>query len=194
MMEEWDNESEVTTTDPIRLDDRTQAPERFGADFLTELRRILIQYVKPFTRNFIEWGSGHTTATIIGMREQLGLEAFFSMEHNRDYLAKVVAQLPAWSGFHPVYCDLRGPKRNDRDPEYNYSTWPLSLGRRFDFILIDGRRRLECAFVASLMSHQETIVALHDYRRTRYQPVTALFDIVEDGPQFRVLRPKRPKA
>jgi hypothetical protein len=44
------------------------------------------------------------------------------------------------------------------------------------------------------MSHHETIVALHDYRRTRYQPVTALFDIVEDGPQFRVLRPKRPKA
>jgi hypothetical protein len=31
-------------------------------------------------------------------------------------------------------------------------------------------------------------VALHDYRRARYQPVRALYDVIEDGTQFRVMR------
>ena len=34
------------------------------------------------------------------------------------------------------------------------------------------------------------IVVLHDYRRRRYDMVRVLFDIVEDGSQFRVMRPK----
>jgi hypothetical protein len=48
---------------------------------------------------------------------------------------------------------------------------------------------MECAMVATLVSHSGTIVILHDYRRARYQSVRLLFDIIEDGPQFRVMRP-----
>jgi hypothetical protein len=47
---------------------------------------------------------------------------------------------------------------------------------------------MECAFVASVLSHAATAVVIHDYRRARYQPVLALFDVVEDGEEFRVLR------
>jgi hypothetical protein len=85
--------------------------------------------------------------------------------------------------------DLIGPKLSDRDPELNYAMLPLGWGRKFDFIYIDGRRRMECAMVATLVSHSGTIVILHDYRRARYQSVRLLFDIIEDGPQFRVMRP-----
>lgn len=161
----------------------------YGADYLTELRRVLLQYVKPVTRSYLEWGAGNTTLAILQMRSLLPVDDFFSIDDNQAYLDELVPQLPRWSGFHPVCRDLIGPKLSDRDPELNYSTWPLSLGRRFDFIFIDGRRRLECAFVASQqLCHPETIVALHDYRRARYQPVRALYDIVEDGTQFRVMR------
>ena len=34
-------------------------------------------------------------------------------------------------------------------------------------------------------------IVIHDYRRGRYQLVKALFDIVEDGPQFRVMKTRR---
>jgi hypothetical protein len=160
----------------------------YGADYLTELRRVLVQYVKPVTRSYLDWGAGNTTLAILQMRDTLPVDDFFSIDDNQTYLDELVAQLPRWSGFHPVRRDLMGPKLSDRDTELNYSTWPLSLGRTFDFIFIDGRRRLECAFVASQLCHAETIVVMHDYRRARYQPVKALYDIVEDGTQFRVMR------
>jgi hypothetical protein len=127
--------------------------------------------VKPVTRTYLEWGAGHTTFSILRTRESLTLDDFFCIDDNQAYLDEVVRQLPAWSGFHPVCLDLMGPKLNDRDPELNYSTWPLSLNRTFDFIFIDGRRRMECAFIASLLCHSETVVVLHDYRRLRYQPI-----------------------
>ena len=49
---------------------------------------------------------------------------------------------------------------------------------------------MECALVASLLCHEDSVVLLHDYRRARYQVARAFYDIVEDGPQFRVMRPK----
>lgn len=159
----------------------------YGSDYLSEFRRILSQ-VKPVTRSFLEWGAGHTTLAVLQMRESLPVDHFLSIDHNQAYLNRLVSQLPAWNGFHPVCRDLTGPTLNEPDDEFTYSTYPLSWKRRFDFIFIDGRRRLECAFVATLLCHPESLVVLHDYRRARYQPVKALYDIVEDGSQFRVMR------
>lgn len=165
-----------------------RSSESWGLDYLPEFWRILHQYVKPTTGVFLEWGAGNTTLAIIQWRRSLGIDRFYSIEHDATYLAELVPQFPPWSGFRPLCADLIGPKLSDRDAELNYSTLPLTLEPQFDFIFIDGRRRLECAFVASLLCHPATIVALHDYRRTRYQPMKALFDVVEDGPQFRVMR------
>jgi len=67
---------------------------------------------------------------------------------------------------------------------------PISFGGKFDFIFIDGRRRMECAFVAALLASEDAVIVIHDYRRNRYQTILSLFDVVEDGPQFRVLRVK----
>jgi hypothetical protein len=92
---------------------------------------------------------------------------FFSIDDNKDYLDQLVAQPRSGIELFQLPARLRPP---------------------FDFIFIDGRRRLECALVASLLCHPDTVVVLHDYRRSRYQPVKVIYDIVEDGPQFRVMR------
>ena len=160
----------------------------YGADYLSEFQRILLHQVRPQTRAYLEWGTGHTTLAMLELRNQLAIDNLFSIEDNQSFLDQLLPQLPQWSGFHPICLDLQGPKLGDRDPELNYSTWPLSLKRKFDFIFIDGRRRMECAFIATLLCHADTIVMLHDYRRARYQPIKALYDIVEDGSQFRVMR------
>jgi len=170
---------------------KSRSSDAFGPDYLSEFRRVLQQHVKPVTRAFLEWGTGNTTLAIIEWRDSLAVDNFFSIDHNATYLDELVRQLPQWSGFHPLCADLSGPLLNDRDPELNYSTLPLSLGLQFDFIFIDGRRRLECAFIAAQMCHEASVVVLHDYRRRRYQPIKALYDIVEDGSQFRVMRPRR---
>jgi hypothetical protein len=170
---------------------QVRSSEAYGLDYLSELRRILTQFVKPVTRLYLEWGSGNTTLAIVEWHNTLPVDAFYSIDHDSAYLDDLITQIPPWTGFHPICADLMGPKASDRDPEFNYSTLPLSLASQFDFILIDGRRRLECAFIASLISHPDTMIALHDYRRVRYQPVKALFEIIEDGSQFRVMRPRR---
>ncbi len=160
-------------------------------NYLSEFQRILLQHVKPDTRAYLEWGMGHTTLAILELRDRLAIDNLFSIDDSQPFLDQLLPQLAVEPAFHPICLDLRGPMFGDRDPELNYSTWPLSLKRKFDFIFIDGRRRMECAFMATLLCHSETIVMLHDYRRARYQPIKALYDIVEDGSQFRVMRPRK---
>jgi hypothetical protein len=176
----------------IQFETRRRSSKAYGEDYLTELRRIITAHVRPVTGAFLEWGAGHTTLALAGMREALAIASLDTIDDNEAYLATICGQMPAWPEFKAHYADLMGPKLSNRDPEPNYSTLPLSWGRTFDFIYIDGRRRVECAFIATLVSHPDTIVAMHDYRRGRYQPVKALYDIVEDGSQFRVMKPKAP--
>ena len=173
----------------IEYQGQARSSDAYGCNYLSELRRVLFQYGRPQTRNYLEWGAGNTTLAIATMRHQLGLERLDTIDDNADYLAAIREQVPPWPGFEAHAADLIGPKLSDRDPELNYATLPLSWGRQFDFIYIDGRRRMECAMVASLIGHPGTVVILHDYRRARYQSVRLLFDIIEDGPQFRVMRP-----
>ena len=172
----------------LQLGSRLVRSTRYGADYLSEFQRIILAHVQPVTRAFLEWGAGHTTLAIAQMRHELSVDSLTTIDDNPEYLAAIAAQMAAWPGFQGHCADLMGPKLSDRDPEPNYATLPLSWGRQFDFIYIDGRRRLECALVAALLSHPHTIVAMHDYRRARYQPVKALFDIIEDGSQFRVMK------
>jgi hypothetical protein len=134
---------------------------------------------------------GNSTHFFIDQREALGLGALFSIDHAPDYFSALTQTLPRWEGFHSFCIDLRGPKQSDRDPELNFATYPLSFDTSFDIIFIDGRRRMECALTAAQLCRADTIVMLHDYRRARYQGVRVLFDIVEDGTQFRVMKLRR---
>jgi hypothetical protein len=135
----------------IEYQGQARSSDAYGCNYLSELRRVLFQYGRPQTRNYLEWGAGNTTLAIATMRHQLGLERLDTIDDNADYLAAIREQVPPWPGFEAHAADLIGPKLSDRDPELNYATLPLSWGRQFDFIYIDGRRRMECAMVASLI-------------------------------------------
>jgi len=174
----------------LQFANAVRSSRAYGEDYLSEIDRIIRSHVPPAPINALEWGMGHTTLFLAEHREHYGLAGLVSIDHDRDYLERVVAQLPAWSGLLALHGDLMGPKRSDRDPEPNYATLALTLGRRFDFIYIDGRRRLECALVATQICTPGGIVVLHDYRRRRYDLVKVLYDVVEEGSQFRVMRPK----
>nr|WP_312162082.1 hypothetical protein [Brevundimonas diminuta] len=163
---------------------------QYGSDYSSEFRRILQTYVPLSARNYLEWGAGYTTKMMVEHIGQSGADMFVTIDNNASYLGDVVKDIKC-SYINPVSISIDGPCLNDRDKGYNYSSYPLSLNRKFDFIFIDGRRRVECSFVASLLCHDETIVVMHDYRRERYQSVRALYNVVEDGVQFRVMKRRR---
>ena len=117
------------TENSITVGGITRSSRAYGDDYLTELRRVLTQHVKPVTRAWLEWGAGNTTLAIHQLHETLPVDDFFSIDNSQAYLDELAAQLPPWNGFHPVCLDLVGPKLSDRDLELAYSTWPLSLGR-----------------------------------------------------------------
>ena len=87
----------------------------------------------------------------------------------------------------PFAVDLAGPL-SPVSMEPNYATLPMTLLRGWDLIVIDGRRRLECALVANVVAFPDTLIALHDYRRERYALVRTILDVVEDLPEYRLMR------
>lgn len=166
-----------------------QNPEQYGKAYDTEFRRVLAQYAEQAT-SFLEWGAGYTTQMTIEHIGDRPVDMFLTIDDNKSYLDKVVEKYSDRSYLMAKAMSLTGPCEHDRDTGVNYSTFPLTVRRSFDFIFIDGRRRMECAMMALALSGPESIIVIHDYRRTRYQPVLALYRIIEDGPQFRVLAPR----
>ena len=164
-------------------------PDFYGADFLLELRRIVESYAPRKTNYFLEWGSGLSTLLLAEIvTERRG--HLVTIDNDPPYLEAVSKAVQDQSVITALALDLIGARNNQSDPELNYSTQPLSFDRNFDFILIDGRRRLECAYSSLLLVERDSVVVLHDYRRTRYQVVHSFYDTIEAGPQFLVMRPK----
>jgi hypothetical protein len=193
-----DKAEHTMTTATVQSDDfgfkfrRTRiSPQHYGPVYIPEYQRVLGAHVREGTVNVLEWGSGLTTQIMARHLERLpGVELFLTIDEDPVFQRAIFAKRARPAFLKDVTMELRGSCHSPADPALNYSTFPLSFGRKFDFIFIDGRRRMECAFMAALLSHENTTIVLHDYRRYRYQPVTALFDIVEDGPEFRVMRPR----
>jgi hypothetical protein len=62
----------------------------------------------------------------------------------------------------------------------------------YDFVLIDGRFRVQCALAAAAFAGPETLIGIHDYpRRSHYHVVEKYFDTVERAGDLHVFR-KRP--
>lgn len=166
-----------------------QNPEQYGQAYDTEFRRVLRQYAGEAT-TFLEWGAGYTTRMTIEHIGDRPVDLFLTIDHNKSYLDKVVEEYTDCAYLQSKAMSLEGPCVDDRDTGLNYATFPFTAGRTFDFIFIDGRRRMECAMMALALSNPDSIIVIHDYRRTRYQPLLAFYRIIEDGPQFRVVAPR----
>jgi hypothetical protein len=167
---------------------------QYGSDYISSLKQILTRHLPNGARFVLEWGSGLTTLLFSDLGTSWNTEFFLTIDNHKPYQESVFGKRPIPPFVRMVALDIDGPSTSQRDPELNYSSHPLSLRRKFDLIFIDGRRRVECALIAALVSHPESLVVLHDYRRGRYQAVHALFDILEDGSQFRVMRIRKGMA
>lgn len=138
--------------------------------------------------DFLEWGAGCSTLFFQELARHHG-GTLLSVEHDQKYFKSIEKKLN-YPGAKIVLQDLEGPRQSQSDQGYNYATYPISKGKKYDVILIDGRRRVECAVAALLCAHKDTVILIHDYRRLRYQLVNLFYD-VEDGVQFRKLKPKK---
>jgi hypothetical protein len=145
-----------------------------------------------FGGSIVEWGSGLSTlmlADLIATRADCRL---LTIDDFADWQYAVMKTMPTRSNVIMACTDLAGPRRDQLDPQLGYATLPLALPEIAPpkLIVIDGRRRLECAASAALLADAGTIVTLHDFRRSRYLPMLGLYDIVADRLQYREMRIK----
>lgn len=162
----------------------------YGPGYLDELRKVATRALVDGGW-VLEWGSGVSTlmlADMIAPRDDCKL---VTIDDNESYLQAVLDAMPDKRNVMAVSSDLSGASRNQADQGLGYSTVPFALAHPapWKLIAIDGRRRMECAFMALLLATEDTTIILHDYRRLRYQPILGLCDIISDQPQYRVMRP-----
>lgn len=115
----------------------------------------------------LEWGPGRSTELMLaGGAEGSRL---VSIEHDPRWVGEIRTKLGTVERW-----DLRQVPCTDRDS--SYATCALDLGRKFDLIFIDGRRRVECLLVALRVVRKGHLILMHDFCRKNYQR------LVEDLP------------
>lgn len=135
----------------------------------------ILRNLRP--KNCLEWGSGYGTMYFPGL---LGNDATWTaVEHHSEWAAKVreMNRRPNVSVFH-VAPNAAAWTDPDNDGAYadlkDYIEFPERLGT-FDFILVDGRARVECMKKALGLLSEKGILVLHDANRTWYHEAFELF-------------------
>ncbi|MHA7066864.1 hypothetical protein [Azospirillum argentinense] len=170
--------------------DKTISSDSYGRTYLSLFISSIIKHIRPRGGAFLEWGSGLTSILLADLCRAYGASRFITMDTYGEYQRAVEEALPPDIKVDAVIMDVTGPCQNQQDTGLNYSTYPLSTGECCDLVFIDGRRRMECLMASLLLCHEDTIIIIHDYRRTRYQLALAFCDIVENNEQFRIMRIK----
>ncbi|MBA2849727.1 class I SAM-dependent methyltransferase [Thermosulfuriphilus ammonigenes] len=134
-------------------------------------------FLKKRHLNILEWGCGGSTIYFPQFLAQRGIDCrWVSVEHNKDWfeaVARVTGALPQVE-IHLVRFDGRG-KELKRTSMREYVEFPLRFGKKFDFILVDGRKRHACLETARKLLKEEGIVILHDAQRKRYHRAFRLY-------------------
>lgn len=154
---------------------------------------MLLRYLVS-TTTYLEWGSGGSTTNFA----QFAKEKSFSIEHNLDWCTRMRDTIRA----HPFLTRLDYRCKNvsrgyrgwgTQSPEegtyvsfQHYIDEIDHLGMTaFDFVLVDGRARVDCAIKALSYIRNDSVVALHDAERlwytdnTTYRPVLEYYDMVD---------------
>ena len=128
------------------------------------------------THKVLEWGAGESTIQI-----SKKCRVIKSIEHDLSWYDQVYQNLPdnARIFYCPPKYPCKPPNDGNEDQFGEYIHYPKSLKIKFDIILIDGRARVGCAKACKDISHENTIVFIHDYDRLEYKEAENYLELIE---------------
>ena len=155
-----------------------------------EKQVILRRLKEKKNATMLEWGSGGSTLAF-----PKHVARYHSIEHDEPWFNKVSKQAP--DNVQMFLIPAEGEVVRDQQSakcwddlfscEYMkaYGTYvyaPKDMLERFDFVLIDGRARPQCARSIFGSLHEDSIVFMHDWNpaRPHYKVVLEHYDIVEE--------------
>ena len=170
---------------------------------------FLLKYCNKST-DLLEYGSGGSTLLL-----QNHVSSLVSVEHDPIWYNKILEnKLKDNVDYYLVEPNnknwelqfnkdqTKNTKGDDGSFEdfFLYCIFPTSLSRLYNTVLIDGRARLACSYVASNLLKDDGVILIHDFGqkcyhkileyRTYYDPVKELFDVVDNEETLYCLRPK----
>ncbi|MDD5358381.1 MAG: hypothetical protein PHX80_04490 [Candidatus Nanoarchaeia archaeon] len=146
---------------------------------------FLMSHINSET-DVLEWGSGGSTIEISKICHSIN-----SIEHDFEWVKKVSAELrkiknsrndDIYFRVHYVSRDSEEDPGDDGTLE-NYLYYvknPLSIAKKFDIILIDGRARVECAKVAVDYLKPGGFIFIHDYAHPQPEYRRYEYEVVEE--------------
>jgi len=132
-----------------------------------------------------EWGSGLSTSYYTRLLAKAGRDfQWHSVDHSRSWHERVLRRVGEDPRVH-LYCfPFRNPWEIDvcrledhpeADNASRYVMLPVTIGERFDVMLVDGRFRRRCVLVARDTLRPHGVVILHDAYRSYYRSACGVF-------------------
>ncbi len=156
-------------------------------------KKLIEQSQKNDFLNILEWGSGNSTIFFSKFLNEKKIPFNWkAIEHFLPWYDKVIKMIELENLSDNVECVLLNPTD---EPDKNiqetldlndYINYPLKIDKKFNLILVDGRKRKECLEIASKVVKSGGIVLLHDAEREWFHPS---FKFFKDGGKFVISNP-----
>jgi hypothetical protein len=127
--------------------------------------------------NVLEWGSGGSTVYFTKYMRGKSIEySWDSVEYNRSWYEKIRDLTKNDKSINIALFDVgnNGLKQINTNMD-KYVEYPESLGKKFDVVLVDGRKRRRCLIEAKKLIRPNGVVFLHDAQRKYYHSSFELY-------------------
>lgn len=127
----------------------------------------------------LEYGSGESTIEI-----SKEVKSVLSIEHQKEWYEKILQKISSNVNLilkEPNLPYKEGGHCGTYEEFRDYVEYPLNHGP-FDLIFIDGRARVSCASICKKISHDNTIIFIHDFdlkNRKEYEPILDYLNILD---------------
>jgi len=109
----------------------------------------------------LEYGSGASTIEIAKIVKKI-----ISIEHDVDFFKQIKINMPENASLFLIKPNKIYIEGSSDDGSYDqfkdYVNYPLNMGP-FDIIFIDGRARTSCSRICHLMTHENSLIFIHDF-------------------------------
>lgn len=120
--------------------------------------------------SILEWGSGGSTIYFSNFLQGKGISFnWLSLEYNKNWYHQVLDRAKKEPNIEILLFDVGNNNLNQKHTNMDeYVNYPTNLNKKFDFILVDGRKRRRCLLDAQKLLNPNGVVFLHDAQRKYY--------------------------
>lgn len=144
---------------------------------------------------FLEWGAGGSTVEFSNY-----VKEYFSIEHDFDWynvVFKKAGENVRLFYVPPDTPSLEWPSAFEEGRESDFKRYIkfvnniVSLGKKFNLVLVDGRARVDCAIEVLPHLKKDAVVFIHDFEREYYWKVLKYYEIISFVDKIAALKIKK---